>query len=215
MKIKKLTFIIVYFLLLTSCSLNEKIDNTNIIVSNSSHSLERNVSFIDIQNYMDFFIEFFPEPYNSDDINILYFLFYFCSYFNDAVNITKDEVNQTFIISEKELKRLAEVLLNLSDIDLTNYNSTLSDFEFDTYLPENKSYKFCYAKGSWNEQLILSTNYSLLVSETDSELNVNVKIDYIPDFINIESSKNIIYSFKKVINNNYGYYQLIDISEDK
>lgn len=195
-------------------------DTTTTTVNITEELTENNcASKMDIESYMQYFVNYFHEPYSlGDDLsgtNLLSLSFLVSFNYRDNLDFVKTfEEDQVIVIKNSGLKENAALLFG-DDVDISSFLDYLADSN-DIYNSDEDNYIVFYAKGYWGgDNYYLDEDTPLEIMETDTIATVVAKVYYQPTLGVVENMRTMEYTFEKVTLNGMLFYRIYEVKEVK
>ena len=199
---------------------NDREADTNAPDGVETIESQRPIPFLEIDQFMDYFVRFFHEEYSSGDElkgNVLYAMsmLCICAGYNESptFDLIENLDEGFFAVKQDDLVHVTEMILG-KNVDLTKYHETFCGVP-DGYFPEENAYHFAYGGDFRNDDPCFIDHNTVQITETDNSLvytaTVNLYDIWFSD--NIVETKNLTYTFEKNVSDGLIYYKLISIKE--
>ena len=213
---KLLIFLLTLSILLVSCG-NANDSETTAPETTDKVTEENKIDYIDIEDYMKYFVNYFHAPYKAgDDISdkaLLSMCFRFAVDNRDLLDYVTESEIQTLNIKGSELQKVAETLIG-ENVDLKKYHDNMENTSA-YYASETDTYTVGFGTDYWGEDpYYLAEDEPLKITDEGECIKVTAKVLYIPTLGNIEKTQYIEYTFIKTELDGVGYYRIDEIKSD-
>lgn len=171
---------------------------------------------MNLESYMRYFVNYFHEPYNASNSvfgdDILTLIFHFCySNMNDLEFITMEEdtleTSRRILIEGARLRETAKLLLS-EEFIASDYHDYLSNSGAEHYDEERDLYIVSTAKDYWGGDLYyIRAKDNLEITNLDDSVIVLASV-----YTGNEPSQKLEYRFKKVVRDDFLFYQIDEIN---
>lgn len=171
------------------------------------------VKKMDIESYMQYFVNYFHEPYQKgndlEKIDLLDLSFFFCFSHKESLDFIK--ITDTRLeIKGEGIRKIAKNLFG-ENVNLSDYHHFL-ETSVDLYAKDSDKYIVQYAKGYWGGELYyIDEEAPTKITETDDTLTFTANVYYDPTIGKKENIRKMEYHFEKVTDNGFLYYQISEI----
>lgn len=172
---------------------------------------------MELNKYMSYLVRYFHEPYSlGDDISkkdILSVCFQTALFNKDSLDFVElDEDQQVIYIEGEGMRKIAKNLFG-DEVVLEDYHGFMEG-SADFYIADVDKYCALYAREWVGDPYNLNENTMIqIIKETDSSAVVRADVEYRPNLLTVESSREMEYVFDKIEDGGFTYYRLTEVRE--